>query len=410
MRIAVPHTHAARRRRVIAAVALLLATGLAAAATTPLETFLANPAVPAASTGVYIADLRTGAELASHLPDSARIPASTMKAVTVGALMHAAPVSDRFHTTVFTAGRINADGVLQGNVIINADGDPTLNSDRPPSSPDFIAEIIAALRSAGVRAIDGRVIIDQSVFAGPAFPPGWQRTDMAHDYGAGAFGFNFGRNRSGTAAVADPAAGFLSRLDKALPDAGITLEKRGYTGGGRRLILTHLSAPLDEIMRSCMMRSDNLYAECLLRRLAIARGRPGSASDGAAESYNIWRLNGAPMQGVAICDGSGLSRNDRVTPRFLAHVLRKMSADPYYVSFFPLAGTQGTLRRFLAGTPLENYVALKTGSLNAVQAYAGYRLDEDYMPTHIVVVIANGISSRPGLRAAVESLLIHTLK
>ena len=116
------------------------------------------------------------------------------------------------------------------------------------------------------------------------------------------------------------------------------------------------------------------------------------------------------MHGVRILDGSGLSRSDRLTAHFLAHVLRHCGTDPYYASFFPLAGAEGTLRSFLKGTRLETYVALKTGSLHDVQAYAGYRLDDEYAPTHVVVVIANGFrGGRQSLRRAVSNLLLSYL-
>lgn len=191
---------------------------------------------------------------------------------------------------------------------------------------------------------------------------------------------------------------------------GIALEKVNYTGGGKRLLVEHRSAPLDEIMRSCMMRSDNLYAECLLRQVAIAQGKSGSVADGAESVAQIWSRNKAPMNGVRIYDGSGLSRSDRLTANFLAYVLRMCSSDPYYASFFPLAGAEGTLRSFLRGTRLETYVAMKTGSLHDVQAYAGYCLDEDYAPTHLVVVITNGFKGgRGAFRRAVEKLLLSTL-
>ena len=83
-----------------------------------------------------------------------------------------------------------------------------------------------------------------------------------------------------------------------------------------------------------------------------------------------------------------------------------MSIDPYYASFFPLAGQEGTLRRFLADTPLDSYIALKTGSMNGIQCYAGYKVDDNYAPTHAVVVILNNMSDRQAARKAVGDLLL----
>ena len=112
------------------------------------------------------------------------------------------------------------------------------------------------------------------------------------------------------------------------------------------------------------------------------------------------------MAGVNIVDGSGLSRQNRVTANFMAHVLADRAKNPYYASFFPLAGQEGTLKNFLAATPLEGYVAMKTGSMNGIQCYAGYKLDDDYVPTHVIVVIMNELRDRTRAREAVKTALL----
>lgn len=376
---------------------------------TPLEKFLSNPAVNPGSTSVYIAEIGSGRVLAGHNTTLPLLGASTMKLVTIGAMMRCRDINYRFTTLVETAGLVN-NGILEGNLHVIGSGDPTLNSDRPPLSADIVTEIVKALQARGIRGIAGKVLVDQSIFTYPAQPDSWSSADCANDYGAGSFGLNFSRNRIGSRSTSNPSKLFLNRLEKAFVAADILLSKREYIGGGRRVLVEHHSAPLDEIMRSCMMRSDNLYAECLLRHVAIARGKEGSISAGVNEVTSIWQHANAPMQGVHILDGSGLSRSDRLTAQFLAYVLRQCSTDPYYASFFPLAGAEGTLRNFLKGTRLETYVALKTGSLHDVQAYAGYRLDDEYVPTHVVVVIANSFrGGRQTLRRAVSDLLLSYL-
>ena len=107
------------------------------------------------------------------------------------------------------------------------------------------------------------------------------------------------------------------------------------------------------------------------------------------------------MSGVVFADGSGLSRANRTTARFMTDVLALKSHDPYYASFFPLAGREGTLRNLLAGTPLEEYVAMKTGSMSGIQCY------DDYIPTHSIVIIVNGMrGSRAEVRRGVERMLL----
>ena len=88
-------------------------------------------------------------------------------------------------------------------------------------------------------------------------------------------------------------------------------------------------------------------------------------------------------------------------------ILTQMSGDATYASFFPLAGQEGTLKKFLAETPLDSYIAMKTGSMKGIQCYAGYKLDEDYVPTHSVVIIMNDIvGKRDRVRKAAENMLL----
>lgn len=155
-----------------------------------------------------------------------------------------------------------------------------------------------------------------------------------------------------------------------------------------------------------MMRSDNLYAEAILRSFSVAEGGDGSTSDGASRETSYWKRSRMPMEGVNIMDGSGLSRGNKVTADFMAGVLGKMSVNPVYASFFPLCGQEGTLRHMLGGTRLEAYFAMKTGSMRGIQCYAGYKLDDDYAPTHVVVVIINDMASRDKARKGVARMLL----
>lgn len=66
------------------------------------------------------------------------------------------------------------------------------------------------------------------------------------------------------------------------------------------------------------------------------------------------------------------------------------------------------MRAFLADTPLEGRVAMKTGSMKGVQSYGGYLFDEDGTPTHIIVFMANGFRcSRAALKNELQRLLLE---
>ena len=178
--------------------------------------------------------------------------------------------------------------------------------------------------------------------------------------------------------------------------------------GERKILFTHFSPSIDEIMRSCMMRSDNLFAESMLRTYGKLNSGDGSTVDAAKRETEMWKKKRMPLNGVTIIDGSGLSRNNRVTADFMTGVLTSMASDEVYASFFPLAGQEGTLKTFLAETPLEGYIAMKTGSMKGIQCYAGYMLDDNYAPTHTVVIIMNDITgSRDKAKKAAQAMLLE---
>lgn len=382
---------------------------LQAVAGEALQRFLADPSIDSASTSLIIAEIGTGKVIESLNPRQPLVPASIMKAVTIASLIDRTGIDYKYTTSAYITGKVTSEGVLDGNLLIVGSGDPSLNAPCDPRSADFVQEVFEGLKKHGVREIRGRLIFDENIFSGPATHPSWGSGDLRASYGTGAHGFNFEANRSGKSAVSNPAAVFERKLKAKCDTEGIFFSGETIHDGSRKLIATHVSPTIDEIMRSCMMRSDNLFAECLLRTLALERGKAGSTEAGAEQSLAYWKKKGADTSGVVIADGSGLSRKNRVTARFMTDVLLAKSNDVDYASFFPLAGEEGTLRRFLASTPLSGYIAMKTGSMNGIQCYAGYLLDDNYAPTHSVVFIINSMpKGREAARKAVANLLLDT--
>ncbi len=356
---------------------------------------------------VLVSELPTGKILASYNADLPLTPASIMKSVTLASLSDVADVEKGIGTPVYYTGDIS-DSVLHGDIIIEAAGDPSINSGVWPLSDDFAKEIAQALQQAGVKEITGCIVVDESYFAGTSIPPSWQSGDLPHAYGTGSHAFNYANNSVGRSSVKDPAAIFRADLKRKLSSAGISIAEEGSAAkGGRTLLLTHQSPELKEIMRSCMMRSDNLFAETSLRLFGKLRGGDGSTEDAARRERDYLQKKGIDLTGVNIVDGSGLSRSNKVTARFMENVLRSKADDVEYASFFPLAGQEGTLKKLLAGTPLDSYIAMKTGSMKGIQCYAGYKLDDDFAPTHVVVIIVNSFTcDRAHLRSQVERMLL----
>lgn len=371
-----------------------------------VETFIADSSTDSLGVAVMVIDLKNGKTIAEYNIHRPLIPASVTKAVTIASLIEEIGIDYNYETPVYITGKI-CNGILDGNILIKASGDPSINSLSGPASNDFITECIDALTKHNIVCISGDIIIDQSVFSGFDVPQSWQKGDLGRSYGTGSHGFNFENNCSGKASVTNPTEVFKTKFYRAASSANIKIEHGDIKNvNGSTLLVCHKSAPIDEIMRSCMMRSDNLYAEVLLRTLSMIKSGKGDTSDGTSIETAFWEKKKIPMDNVKIIDGSGLSRQNRFTADFLANVLKKMSDNVDFVSFFPLAGQEGTLRNFLKGTSLDSYIAMKTGSMTGVQCYAGYKLDEEYAPTHVVVILMNNFSNRSAIKNAAEKMLL----
>lgn len=370
-----------------------------------MQRLAASPGVDSTQMALLITDLRTGERLVEYHADRPLIPASIMKSITIATLLQEKGPDYVYTTPIYTTGSVR-HGILEGNIVVAGSGDPSIASVKGPKSADIIQEITQALKKENIDSIAGRIIIDNDIFSGPDYPASWGSGDLKNAYGTPSHGFNFENNASGKAAVHNPASTFTTRLLKSLSSAGIKYGNNSIEQGKRHLLAAHVSAPLEEIMRSCMMRSDNLFAECFLRTYSAERRHDGSTASGAQLEADYWKHEKMPMENIKIIDGSGLSRSNRLTPDFATGVLANMADDVEYASFFPLAGQEGTLRKFMAGTTLDSYLAMKTGSMTGIQSYAGYMLDDNFAPTHTVVIITNNLKNRDRFRTDFADLLL----
>jgi len=407
-------------------------------------------------TAIWIYDLRWDYDVVNANIDRGLVPASVMKTVTCASLLNLADSNERFTTRVTARGVIN-DSILHGDVIVHTVGDPTIESKYFPQTQGFADSIATRLSNIGIRHITGDVIIDESFFTDATTPPGWMDEDIPWYYGARLQGANFRDNRfrltfpskktepevpdlkfkfvntkrrkvkvdrkdgsetmivsgntrrgfSGTFSMPYPRKAMRAEIINTLKCYGITILQGTIVKSATETdIYIHQSPRFGDIMESLMHRSDNLMAEGMLR--AIVPG--GTRAQAIAEEHSVWTMYGLSAHGVNIVDGSGLSRDNRLTARFLGDINRQMLSDEFgdeYLSLFPLAGIHGTMKNFLNGTSLEGRVAMKTGSMKGVQSYSGYLLDEEGRPTHLLVFIANDFKcSRQALKNDIQRLLL----
>jgi D-alanyl-D-alanine carboxypeptidase/D-alanyl-D-alanine-endopeptidase (penicillin-binding protein 4) len=135
------------------------------------------------------------------------------------------------------------------------------------------------------------------------------------------------------------------------------------------------SKPLVEDVRVINKVSQNLHAEILLRLLGRERGTAGTVEGGLEVMREFLTKAGIASDQYVFYDGSGLSRQNLVTPHAVIQLLRYASAQPWgaaYKSSFPVAGVDGSLSERLKAPRLEKRVLAKTGSLGGVKTLSGY--------------------------------------
>ncbi|MSO21538.1 MAG: D-alanyl-D-alanine carboxypeptidase/D-alanyl-D-alanine-endopeptidase [Acidobacteria bacterium] len=155
-----------------------------------------------------------------------------------------------------------------------------------------------------------------------------------------------------------------------------TPAKKSGDGQAAPLILAeHESGPLAESLRVMLKVSQNLHAEMLLRTLGRERRGMGSAEAGIAAIDDFLAGNGIATDGLALRDGSGLSRQNMVSPAAMTALLKHMYQSEQgaaWTALLPEAGVDGTLRNRLRGRYTTARVWAKTGSLQGVATLAGY--------------------------------------
>ena len=212
--------------------------------------------------------------------------------------------------------------------------------------------------------------------------------------------------------VPDPAQFTASCIKKALSIHGIEVKGTALSHINKsskytsvKLIYTHRSEPLSYIAKQTNLYSVNLFAEMLLRQLALKYGN-GSETDGIKSVYSFLKSLKLDTDGIFIYDGCGLAPADKVTTHFLVCLLNKMYKNKDFYNTLPIAGKSGTVRAFLKNTKLEGKARLKTGTTKAVVAYSGY-VESDDGNTYIVSIIVNNHTCNSTIvRKNIEKMLL----
>lgn len=163
---------------------------------------------------------------------------------------------------------------------------------------------------------------------------------------------------------------------------------------------------MEDVLRRCNADSHNLYAECLLKRAGRDEtGQPGSWANGSAVLRMKLRelLGPEAASAVAIADGSGMSRLNRVSPAIMTAWLGAMekerTAGPAFVASISIGGQEGIVAKRFRGRKLDNEVRAKSGFINGVRCLSGYVTHPDTGRRVAFSVLINDVPGNMGAKA-----------
>ncbi|WP_119156271.1 D-alanyl-D-alanine carboxypeptidase/D-alanyl-D-alanine-endopeptidase [Caldimonas tepidiphila] len=278
-----------------------------------------------------------------------------------------------------------------------------------PDAAAGLARVLSDPPLAGLRT-------EPAVPLDPGAPCGDWRGALRADFGdpqqprfLGAYPLACGE-RSWTVAFPDPRSFNARAVEGLWRSLGGVLHGRvrdGTTPPGLPLLAESESPPLAEVVRDINKFSNNVMAQQLF--LTLGRVRRGAGTPAAArEALREWLAAKWPgaETGLIVDNGSGLSRETRMSAAFLARLLQHAWATPVMaelMSSLPASGIDGTLRRSRVPAGVAR---LKTGSLRDVAGVAGYVLGESGRRHVLAAVIQHPQAG--AARAALDALALWT--
>jgi len=350
---------------------------------------------------------------ASRQADVPYIGASTQKLLT-GAGVLAVLGPDTTLTTRVLASDDPADGSVDRLVLVGG-GDPLLSTAEfraalesdprtagtPSTSLEALADLVAGK---GVRSVGAITVVDDRYDTeryNPAWSPSYRTEGQVGPVGALTVNRGFSRFTRPVVPVDDPAVFTGNELARLLRARGVTIggtAQRGRVHDAAIEVAAVASAPVKDLVAEVLRASDNLASEMLVKEVGVRVAKQGTTAAGlAAVSTKLTEL-GVPMEGVHLVDGSGLSRDNRVTCRAVAGSI-DLGARPELAALWDgmaVAGQTGTLADELLGTGLEGRLRGKTGFLNGVTGLAG--LVDVGRPLRFAVIVNGGFGEGEAVR------------
>ena len=424
-----------------------------------VDSALAQPHLRGAEVAILLESLASGEVLYERNADRPMIPASNMKIVTGAAALSVLGPDYRFETTVSTdapelaatlAGNLYVRGTgdpsfvseelwkltesirvlgierIEGDLVLDASHFDSLNTtSRTVAKGDRAYHARTGALSLNFNGIavhttpadrPGRPAVAQ-------LAPGTSFVDLRSEATTGSSksrsslsvrrAFEHGRNVvtvSGSVPAGSGTRVHYRSLDDGLRYFGTVLreflESAGVELAGdvlfaaapedARVLVVHESKPLSLVVRDLNKFSNNFVAEQLVKALsAHVDGAPGTTAGGVGVLTDHLRAAGVDSGSCHIEDGSGFSRDNRLTPRAITAVIRDALSDfttSYeFAASLSVSGTDGTLGDRMGYAELRSAVRAKTGLLDGITAISG--IMEDGSGEEVLFsILVNGFS------------------
>lgn len=428
-----------------------------------LQQLLETEGLKSATVGIAVSRVKGGENIVSHFPDMALTPASVMKLFPTCLALQEKGENYRYKTPVYYTGRLE-DGVLFGNIVIKAGGDPTLNS-RYFSKHLLVEPLVNVLRELGIHRIEGNIKV-KGTCKGSDIPGSWLWEDVSNYYAALYLPFNYRDNtfvihfKSGNpgsvakliaikptlpgvsincevkasavnkddawiyggpyssvlcvkgtippnrsdfqvkGAMHDPAAFFVWELEEELRCKEIEVKGRELPDTAEKICTTFVSPALRDIVYTTNKVSMNLFAEAL-GALVAEDNWPERAKALLAQA-------GIDVSGVILKDACGLSPMDAVPAKVFTDLLVYIGCreNDAFMRSLPIGGVDGGLAGYCVSNPLlKNNLKAKTGSMSGVRCLAGYLTRKNGEQLAFTILINHYTCTTSQLQAAVGAFL-----
>lgn len=317
------------------------------------------------SSGFYVVDTDAAGKrvLFDRKPGKRRRLASNTKLFTTATALDRLGADGRITTAVGARGRIR-NGRLKGDLFLIGGGDPSLGK-------GGLRTLAKAVKQSGIRKVKGDLFADDSVFDRKRGVPD-------SDFGPSPYlnplsGLTYGGSTYSTDPALHAAGAFRDRLRKKGVKVKGSIERKNAPKRVEQGPLGFYRSPtMATLIAETNKPSNNFYAEMLLKRIWAKPGRRGTTKGGTKAVERFARKLGARIDAR---DGSGLTKNNKASPRDVVRLLSRMRDHDGREAFhdsLARVGKEGTVDERMEGTPAARRCRAKTGTIAGVSTLSGY--------------------------------------